>query len=58
MYMYMYIQTGFSTGSEESDSNGSSEFVSDGYGQTKNTNKQDEGRGTQVRVCIYTCTNK
>ena len=49
----MYVQTGFSTGSEESGGNGSSEFVCDGSGQAKNTSKQDESRGTQVRVCTH-----
>ena len=47
----MYIQTGFPTGSEESGGNGSSEFVGDGFGQAKNTSKEDESRGT-IQVCI------
>ena len=55
--MYIHIQTDFSIGSEESGGDGSSEFVNDGYRQAKSTSEQDESRGTQVRVCVYTCTN-
>ena len=45
-------QTGFSTGSEESGGNGFSGFVGDGFGQAKDTSKEDESRGTQVCITM------
>ena len=47
-----HLRTGFPASSEERGGNGSSEFVGDGFGQAKNTSKEDESRGTQVCITM------